>query len=103
MTARHHLEATLRRLKLSGMLHTLEARLTQARAGELGHLEFLQLLCEDELARREAAALTRRIHHARFEEPLTLEEFDFAFNPKLPAALIRDLATLRFVEAHQSV
>jgi hypothetical protein len=32
------------------MLDTLEARLAQADAGELGHVEFLQALCEDELA-----------------------------------------------------
>jgi hypothetical protein len=38
------LEQSLRTLKLSGMLQTLEARLAQARAGELGHIEFLQVL-----------------------------------------------------------
>jgi hypothetical protein len=38
------LHDSLRTLKLSGMLHTLDARLAQARAGELGHLEFLQVL-----------------------------------------------------------
>ena len=46
----HQLETTLRALALSGMLDTLEARLAQADAGELGHVEFLQALCEDELA-----------------------------------------------------
>jgi len=43
----HQLETTLRSLALSGMLDTLEVRLTQANAGELGHVEFLQTLCED--------------------------------------------------------
>jgi hypothetical protein len=38
----HQLETTLRSLALSGMLDTLEARLAQADAGELGHIEFLQ-------------------------------------------------------------
>ena len=32
-----------------------------------------------------------------------MEEFDFAYNPKLPAATIRDLATLRFVDVGESV
>ncbi len=36
------LERALRTLKLSGMLDTIDARLAQARAGELGHIEFLQ-------------------------------------------------------------
>lgn len=99
----HQLDTTLRALGLSGMLDTLEARLAQAHAGELGHLEFLQTLCEDEIARREAAALTRRVKAARFEATVTVEEFDFGYNPKIPAALIRDLATLRFLDAGESV
>jgi DNA replication protein DnaC len=103
VTRRHQLETTLRALKLSGMLDTLEARLDQARAGELGHLEFLQVLCEDEITRREATALTRRVRQARFEQPATIEDFDFAYNPKIPAGHLRDLATLRFIEAGQAV
>jgi hypothetical protein len=46
------LRAALKRLKLTGMLDTLDARLAQTRDGKLGHLEFLQMLCEDEIARR---------------------------------------------------
>lgn len=103
MTRSHQLAATLRALGLSGMLDTLESRLCQAGAGELGHLEFLQALCEDEIARREAAALVRRVRAARFEATVTLEEFDFGFNPKIPTGLIRDLASLRFLEAGESV
>src|SRR5450759_3341782 len=53
----HQLESKLRSLRLSGMLATLEARLAQARGGELGHLEFLEVLLEDEISRREAKAL----------------------------------------------
>src|SRR5205823_8006062 len=103
MIPTHQLEATLRRLKLSGMLDTLEARLAQARAGELGHLEFLQALCEDEITRRATTALARRVRAARFDEVATLEGFDFSYNPKIPAAVIRDLAALGFVEASESV
>lgn len=103
MTRRHQLEETLKALSLSGMGETLEARLAQAHAGELGHVEFLQVLCEDEIARRQAAALERRVRAARFEATVTLEEFDFSYNHKTPVALIRDLATLRFIEHDESV
>ncbi len=98
-----HLEEALRALKLFGMLDTLGTRLAQATAGELGHVELLQVLCADEAARRDAAGLERRIKAARFEQAATIEQFDFAFNPKIPAAQIRDLATLRFVDAGESV
>jgi DNA replication protein DnaC len=99
----HHLEETLAKLKLFGMLDTLEVRLAQATAGELGHVELLQSLCEDEAARRDATGTQRRVKAARFEQTTTIEDFDFSFNPKIPAAQIRDLATLRFVEAAESV
>ena len=97
------LREALRTLKLSGMLETLDVRLAQARAGELGHLEFLQVLCQDEVGRRDQAAFARRLRQARFEEQVTLEGFDFAANPKLPAAQIRDLAALRWLRAGESV
>jgi DNA replication protein DnaC len=97
------LTAALRELKLSGMLTTLDTRLAQARAGDLGHLEFLQVLCEDEISRRQTHAMQRRLRRARFEEQATFEGFDFAANPKLPAAQIRDLAALRWLQAGESV
>lgn len=102
-TDRNGLTAALRALKLSGMLATLDARLAQARAGELGHLDFLQVLCQDEISRRDTVSLAKRLRRARFEEQATLEGFDFAASPKLPAAQIRDLAALRWLHAGESV
>ncbi len=99
----HQLEDALRALKLFGMLETLESRLAQASAGQLGHVELLGVLCGDEAARRDIAGLERRLKAARFEQSSTIEDFDFSFNPKIPAAQIRDLATLRFVDAGESV
>ncbi|HUG84033.1 MAG TPA: IS21-like element helper ATPase IstB [Euzebya sp.] len=101
--AAHQLEDLLGQLKLHGMAECLTQRLAQASAGELGHADLLAVLCQDELARRDAASLARRLKAARFEQPHTLEQFDFAFNPKIPVAAIRDLATMRFLEAGESV
>jgi DNA replication protein DnaC len=103
VTDRNGLLQTLRALKLSGMLDTLDARLAQAAGGQLGHLEFLQVLCQDEVTRRDATAMTRRLRRARFPEQATLEGFDFTANPKLPAAQIRDLAALRWLAAGEHV
>ena len=93
----------LRALKLSGMLQTLDARLAQAHAGDLGHLDFLQVLCHDEITRRDTMSMQRRVRRARFEQQATLEEFDFHASPKLPAAQIRDLAALRWLHAGESI
>ena len=48
-------------------------------------------------------SLPRRLRAARFETEATLEGFDFAASPKLPAAQIRDLAALRWLHAGESV
>jgi DNA replication protein DnaC len=103
VTDRSALAAALRELKLSGMLGTLDARLSQAHAGKLGHLDFLQVLCQDEISRRQSMSLARRIRRARFETEATLEGFDFSAAPKLPAAQIRDLAALRWLASSESV
>ena len=99
----HHLEDSLRNLKLFGMADTLAVRLAAAAAGEVGHAELLQALCEDETARRDATGMARRVKAARFEQTVTIADFDFSFNPKIPAATIRDLTALRFIEAGESV
>jgi DNA replication protein DnaC len=103
ITDRSALASALRELKLSGMLGTLDARLAQAHAGDLGHLDFLQVLCQDEISRRESTSLERRVRAARFETPATIEGFDFGASPKLPAAQIRDLAALRWLQSGESV
>jgi len=99
----HQLESKLKALRLGGMLDTLEVRLRDAEQGKLGYLEFLELLLEDEINRRSQKAFSVRILRAHFEEHQTLAQFDFNFNPKVPAAMVRDLATCRFVEHHESV
>lgn len=64
------------------MLDTFNARLAQTRDGGLGHLEFLQVLCEDEISRREHGALDRRVRRARFEQQATFEDFDSRRQPE---------------------
>lgn len=97
------LQPRLRRLKLGGMLQTMELRLDQAQQEQLGYLAFLELMLEDEIQRRQNKALALRLERARFEEPQTLSDFDFAFNPKIPAAQLRDLATCGFIERKESL
>lgn len=99
----HQLANKLKALRLGGILDTLELRLKQAQESELGYLEFFELLLEDELARRDQNALARRLKKAGFAEVKTLADFDFKFNPKIPAATIRDLATCGFVARKESV
>ena len=99
----HELEAKLKLLKLGGMLQTLDVRRAEAESERLGHVEFLALLLDDEIDRRQSKMLGQRLHRARFEEQKTLTAFDFSFNPQVPAEQIRNLATCMFVERRESV
>jgi len=85
------------------MADMLGQRLAQARTGNLGHAELLGLLIGDEQTRRDTAGLTRRLAAAHFEAVCAIEDYDFGFNPQIPAGTIRDLATLGFLTAGQSV
>jgi len=99
----HQLENKMRLLRLNGMLDTLELRLSQAQKDNIGFIQFLELLLEDETQHRANKKLASRIHKARFEEEKSLEGFDFTFNPKIPSQHIHDLATCRFIERKQSI
>jgi DNA replication protein DnaC len=99
----HQLENKIRLLKLNGMLDTLELRLSQAQKDNLGFIQFLELLLEDETQHRANKKLASRIYKARFEEEKSLEGFDFTFNPKIPSQHIHDLATCRFIERKESI
>ena len=103
MNLNHQLEIQLKVLRLGGVMETLEPRLQEAQSESLGYLDFLQLLVQDEIERREAKKLSLRLTRASFEEQKTLEEFDFTFNPKINRQLIRDLATCTFVEKREHV
>jgi DNA replication protein DnaC len=85
------------------MRDSIAARAEEARAKGLDPLEFVQLLVDDELARREGDAVHRRIRQARFEDVCDLRDFDFAYNPEIPRARLWELASGRFVEEHAAV
>ena len=80
------LQPRLRQLKLSGMVDSIAARVQEARARPLDRLDFLLLLLEDELMRRESESIDRYIHRAHFDEVCDLRDFDFAYNPEVPKA-----------------
>ena len=87
----------LKRLRLSGILESLPARNHDAVEKKLAYTEFLALLVQDEVARREHKKFTLRVRRAGFRGEKTLEGFDWAFNPHINRALIQDLATCRFI------
>ena len=87
----------LQRLRRSGRLESLPQRHRQAVQGQLSYPEFLALLMQDEIARREPKKFTLRVRRAGCRSQKTLSDFDFAYHPRINQAQILDLATCRFV------
>jgi DNA replication protein DnaC len=93
----------LKKLRLSGVLQSLELRVRQAVDEQLSYEEYLIRLLTDEVERRDAKHLDQRVRRAGFESHKTLADFDFHFNPEVPKSKVIDLGTCAFVERRQSV
>jgi DNA replication protein DnaC len=97
------LAAALKKLRLSGLIESLEVRLHEARSHALSHEEFLELLVQDELAVRGDRLRSRRVKAAGFRELKTLEDFDWSFNPTVKRSVIYELATCRYLKEARDV
>jgi DNA replication protein DnaC len=97
------LTSSLKKLRLSGLAECLEVRLQEAAGNGLNHVEFLELILQDELSLRADRLLHRRVKAAVFRDPKTLEDFDFAFNPSIKKKQVFDLATCKFVRERRDV
>lgn len=93
----------LKKLRLSGVLQTLDLRTKEAVDGDLSHTEFLFRLCMDEVERRESKQLDLRMRRANFESSKRLDDFEWSFNPQIPKTKIIDLAACHFVHKKENV
>ncbi len=67
------------------------------------HLAYLEALLGAELDERERRTIDRRIREAHFPRLKTLEEFDFAGAPAIPAATLRTLAEGEYLRRAEPV
>jgi len=99
----HPLLPKLRQLKMGGMAQTLEVRAAEAVRQSLSPVEFLALLVDDELERRNQQRLARRLAQSGCDDQKTLARFDFSAAPGLNRSFIQDLATCAFITRHENV
>jgi len=97
------LRTTLRQLRLSGLGASLDVRLQEAQANKLSHLEFLELIFQDEVAVREHRTIDRRTKLAQFRDMKPLDQFDWEFNTTLPRKQLFELATCKFLDEARDV
>jgi DNA replication protein DnaC len=97
------LQSQLKELRLSGLARTLEVRCQEARANNLSHAEFLELVLQDEILVRLERQIGRRITGAQFRELKTLDNFNWSFNPTIQRKQIFDLAAGRYIRERRDV
>ena len=78
----------LKQLRLSGMTDSLAMRNREAIEHQLSYPDFLALLVQDEVARRDQKKYVTRLRRAGFRGNKTLESFDLNANPNLNRAYI---------------
>ena len=103
MEMTHQLVPLLKRLRLSGILGTLEVRNQQAIDGKWTYVEFLTRFVEDEVERRAQKQLALRIRRATINTTKTLEGFDFSFNPLINRQQVLDLATCSYIRQKRNL
>lgn len=104
MSEKHHLKENLRKLRLPGMLDNFELRIKQAEESQLGYLDFLSLVIQDETEQRNLNRFRKSVKDARFGSERTFEQFDFKFNDReISISHIKDLATCRFIDLKENV
>ena len=91
------------RLKMSGMIATLEQRLAQAMQEKWGYSTLVETLLTDEIERRNHRQLTLRLAKSHLDLRKSLETFNFSFNSNIPAAFIREISSCSFMERAQNI
>ena len=93
--------AVLRRLRLGRIADTLPERLVLADKQSTPHQDFLLMVLSEEVNRRDSSAIQNRIHDARLDPSMTLENFDASAKIVYDKRLFAELSTLRFVQARK--
>ena len=93
----------IKKLNLAGISQTMSMRIEQAAKENLSHLEFLELLIEDEYLNRSRNKRTKLMGSAHFPQHKTLEEFNFSFQPSLRRSQIYGMGTCEFIRKKENI
>jgi len=99
----NELKQTLKRLRLSGLLATLPDRVAYAKGTKLSYPEFLELILNDEIQRREATNVATRLKNASVDLEQTFERFDWDAAITVDRDRLKDLLSLEFVGRKENV
>ncbi|MGP3966082.1 ATP-binding protein, partial [Nonomuraea sp. 3N208] len=87
------------KLGLSDLADNLDTHLKRAGTEQMGYLDFLDLVLEEEIGVRDGRRFRSALRLSRLPHYKEIDSYDFSFQPDLDPRKIKDLATLAFVEA----
>ncbi|MGO9377113.1 MAG: IS21-like element helper ATPase IstB [Dissulfurispiraceae bacterium] len=99
----NELKQTLKRLRLSGMLATLPDRVAYAKGTKLAYAEFLELVLNDEIQRREDGNIERRLRSATVDLDQTFERFDWDAAITMDKDKLKEVFSLEFVGRNENI
>ena len=97
------IKAHATKLGLPHLAASLDQLCKRADVEQLGYLDFLDLIIEEELGIREGRRFRAALRLSKLPHHKTIDEFDFSFQPDLDNRKIRDLATLSFIDTKSNV
>ena len=92
------IEAYCKLLSLSSISQTYETLAIEATTSKISYQEYLYKLLQQQIIDRVDRSINTKIKKAGFPYIAKLEEFDFTFQPKINEKLLRELATLNFLD-----
>ena len=97
-TLKEELFEKLKYCKLSGMIDSIDRIYKEVLDNNLNHLQFFEMLLDEEVISRENRRYERLLKKASFPTIKTIDTFEFAQAPYLNKKEIMDLLTLDFID-----
>ena len=98
-----NIESYCKLLSLSSVATNYESAALDAAKAKLSYQDYLYKLLQQQIIDRVDRSVNARIKKAGFKYLATLEEFDFSFQPQIDEKLIRELATLSFLDSATNI
>lgn len=97
------IEQHLKVLSLHRIHETYKQEAENAAKAKIGYQDYLQRLLEIEVLSKVERSINRKMQIAGFPQIKRLEEFDFTYQPKINEKLIREIASLNFLDEAKNI
>jgi DNA replication protein DnaC len=93
----------LKKLNLNGIFENIELKTKEAIDTQLSYIDYLLMLTQDEIERREQIKKELTIKKAMLGRINHITEFDFNFNPNINRQKIMDLVACNFIRKKENI